>query len=145
MKHEGFTPGPWALSGDDPNSTDRAVYARMPKSGNPKYIARIYGEGILSRDVTARNANARLIAEAPALLAENERLEIELGKAIGYANANAVAAGIYATENERLRAALENAECDLDALKLLGHKLGSYETTRVKIRAALAAAKDGVK
>ncbi len=37
-----------------------------------------------------------------------------------------------------LAEALEKANCDLEALKLLGHKLASYETTRVCVRAALA-------
>ncbi len=39
-----------------------------------------------------------------------------------------------------LYAALEKAQCDLDALKLLGQALASYDTTRIAIRAALAAA-----
>jgi hypothetical protein len=63
------TPGPWFAN--DLNSKydpDRTVYARTPIHGNPRYIARVYGQGAMNPDPESL-ANARLIAAAPALRA----------------------------------------------------------------------------
>jgi len=64
MKH---TPGPWETDTSAVSSTDIPVCGRT-KSGNPRWVARVYGEGTLSRVTDERNANARLIAAAPELL-----------------------------------------------------------------------------
>jgi hypothetical protein len=44
--------------------------------------------------------------------------------------------------HDDLLAALQDTLCDLEALKLLGHKLGSYEHTQTKARAAIAKAEE---
>lgn len=69
------TPGPWFAN--DLNSKydpDRTVYARTPIRGNPRYIARVYGQGAMNPDPESL-ANARLIAAAPAMRAALERAE----------------------------------------------------------------------
>ncbi len=74
---ENHTPGEWLLEtfggcGDG----DISVYAKTPINGNPRWVARVYGGGILAPG--GRNpetlANARLIAAAPKLLAAAEAL-----------------------------------------------------------------------
>jgi hypothetical protein len=60
------THGPWLISKGH-GSSDSTVYART-SSGNPRYIARVFGEGFGSRMTKERDANAALIAAAPELL-----------------------------------------------------------------------------
>lgn len=72
-KNTQHTPGPWTV--DYPRSgQDVTVEGRSPIHKNPIYITRVYGPGILSTDTETRNANARLIAAAPDLLAALEAL-----------------------------------------------------------------------
>lgn len=62
------TPEPWYVSErGQTHDTDRTIYARTA-SGNPRWIARVYGEGIPTVATNERTANARLIAAAPELL-----------------------------------------------------------------------------
>lgn len=61
------TPGPWNVV-LPPTGEDVSIVGRTPAHRNPIFIGRVYGPGILSKDVTNRNANARLIAAAPELL-----------------------------------------------------------------------------
>lgn len=72
------TPGPWHT---DPHAmasssgVDVSVFALTPKHGNPQWIARVYGQGALAVGHNAeRNANAALIAAAPAMLGALESL-----------------------------------------------------------------------
>ena len=75
ITHEGFTPGPWSI--ELVNAAGSLVYARIgpARRGSIAYTG-VYG----SRKVNAKLsedevlANARLIADAPRLYAENQRL-----------------------------------------------------------------------
>lgn len=64
-----------------------------------------------------------------------------LDQAIGYANTNAVAAGIYATENAKLRIALINLT--LEAMHYMEHGYGKthLKDSIARANAALAAPK----
>ncbi len=68
MKHEGFTPGPWEVDGD---SVQGELHIRP--AGTGWLLAVVYLDGITAeyQNVTA---NAHLIADAPRLYAENQRL-----------------------------------------------------------------------
>ncbi len=68
-KHSGFTPGPWR--------TSHGVVLVGPGGGTT--IARAYDRG--DKKGEEHLANARLIAAAPDLLAENERLRELLERA----------------------------------------------------------------
>lgn len=72
MKHTGYTPGPWLAATKDNLDTDGAGVFAHNKAGLPYYIAlcRYMGSGDPSRAI----ANARLIADAPRLAEENEKL-----------------------------------------------------------------------
>lgn len=66
----GHTPGPWSVPEmDQKHDADRSILAYR-RSGNPQWIGRAYGGGILTRADDEMKANAALIAAAPALLAE---------------------------------------------------------------------------
>lgn len=74
-KHEGFTPGPWKVS---PVVCDgNFVYARIgPKGRGSIAYSGVYGpkkQNAMLSEAEAE-ANARLIADAPRLYAENQRL-----------------------------------------------------------------------
>lgn len=72
MKHEGFTPGPWeAATADNLDQDGVAVYYRN-KGGMRVTLASCRYLG--TADPAPALANAALIAAAPVLLAENERL-----------------------------------------------------------------------
>lgn len=63
-KYEGHTPGPWSIEANKKSFT-----VGTPKDKLGSYMfAEIVAKGIQTQ------ANARLIADAPALLADNERL-----------------------------------------------------------------------
>ena len=60
------TPGDWEtyIPGiEEMGSQDIPIIART-KSGNPRYIGRVYGEGTFSTDRAERNANAEFIVKA---------------------------------------------------------------------------------
>lgn len=80
MSDPKHTPGPWHIGQplDPTHSSDASIYAEIPSRNNPKWIARIYGEGSASKIVEERNANARLIASAPFLLLAVEEILAEL-------------------------------------------------------------------
>lgn len=64
VKH---TPGPWIVP-DEKLDRDVTIYTRIQESGNPLYIARVYGQGTFGPQRPETKANARLIAAAPELL-----------------------------------------------------------------------------
>lgn len=63
-----YTPGPWWIDSDKKNSSDASIGSTNRTSGHPIWIGRVYGEGVLSGDLSKRDANAALIAAAPDLL-----------------------------------------------------------------------------
>jgi hypothetical protein len=64
------TPGPWlAWDLNSKTDVDRTIEARIGPHNNPRYIARVYGQGVLSKPDPESLANARLIAAAPAMYA----------------------------------------------------------------------------
>lgn len=67
------TPGPWLYRRDSKASTDATIYA-LTSTGNPRYIARVYGEGVLSTRIEERDANLALIAAAPVMKAQQDEL-----------------------------------------------------------------------
>ena len=68
------TPGPWLIAGmSQSGCADVSIY-RKTANDRPQYIGRVYGEGIVYRYTDTRDANARLIAAAPDLLAAIEEL-----------------------------------------------------------------------
>lgn len=76
-KTVGHTPGPWRVrmaEADKIHSGDIAVYGHS-KTNMGRCVARVYGEGWLSSRMDERDANARLIAAAPELLAGAKELE----------------------------------------------------------------------
>ena len=63
------TPGPWtARTANLTGGEDITIEARTPIHNNPVFIARAYNSGILGTSDPEREANARLIAAAPAML-----------------------------------------------------------------------------
>ena len=71
MEHEGFTPGPWGV---DKPFGEPGVYVQGPTTA---LICKLYVPDAGTFNVDKRvtiEANARLIASAPSLLTENERL-----------------------------------------------------------------------
>ena len=58
------TPGPLVVKGiaDRRMSTDATLVAFTPKHNNPRYVARVYGEGVMSNLCAERDANAKLLA-----------------------------------------------------------------------------------
>jgi hypothetical protein len=67
-KHEGVTPAPWIADGDD----ERGWVVITPKHDDPyAFIERRNDDGEV---VSLSEADARLIADAPLLLAEVKRL-----------------------------------------------------------------------
>jgi hypothetical protein len=57
------TAGPWSVS-LPLTGQDVTIEARTPIHGNPVFIARVYGPGVLSKAVETRDANARLLSSA---------------------------------------------------------------------------------
>lgn len=71
MKHEGCTPGPWRIKEATTGKAYRASHRTFDVFG-ASYVATI---GPLGADsVAVAESNARLIADAPRLAEENERL-----------------------------------------------------------------------
>ena len=66
MSKPKWTEGPWTVP-IPRTGEDVTIVARTPIHKNPVYVARIYGPGILSKGTETRDANARLIAQAPRL------------------------------------------------------------------------------
>lgn len=62
------TPGPWTVP-TPASGEDVTVTSHTPIYRNPISVARVYGSGILSKAPAERDANSRLIAAAPDLLA----------------------------------------------------------------------------
>ena len=72
-KHEGVTPAPWIADGDD----ERGWVVITPKHDDPyAFIERRNDDGEV---VSLSEADARLIADAPLLLAEVKRLKEIIG------------------------------------------------------------------
>ena len=68
QRHEGFTPGVWEATG-------RSVYATWRDDSGERVREIVYdSHNTRSGEVSEQKANARLIADAPNLLAENQRL-----------------------------------------------------------------------
>jgi len=67
-----ITAGKWKIK-EGAGASDSVIFARTA-SGCPRYIARIYGEGILSRHKAERDSNATLISAAPDLLEAIQKL-----------------------------------------------------------------------
>jgi hypothetical protein len=95
MKHNttpppaAHTPGPWIADLqrdlDKTHGTDISIFAKTPIHGNPQWLARVYGPGALAIGMNGeRDANVRLIAAAPDLLAALQRTlrQIEILKDI---------------------------------------------------------------
>ena len=61
---EKATPGPLIVQGieDKRTSTDATLTAFTPKFGCPRYVARVYGQGVFSNMCDERDANAALLA-----------------------------------------------------------------------------------
>ena len=74
MKHEGFTPGPWRYT------TDGRVFGCCAHEWNKGL--NMMTEPFVAA-TTENQANAALIASAPDLLAENERLRALLTRLVG--------------------------------------------------------------
>ena len=58
------TPGPLLISDagvSQSHDADRTLFVRTPKHGNPLYIARVCGEGVLAAASDERRANAALL------------------------------------------------------------------------------------
>lgn len=72
-RYEGHTEGPWSEPEFDCNPGDQGWWIRNGRAGSDEYAVAVtfYGN---PRDV----ADARLIADAPLLLAEVRRLRVEL-------------------------------------------------------------------
>lgn len=82
-KYKGHSPGPWKRESDI--CGDGADYLIMSVP-NYQIVADLVGhDGGQYPSVDAATANARLIADAPELLKENERLHAQLDKARGVA------------------------------------------------------------
>jgi hypothetical protein len=96
------TPGPWTIKGPIRDGQDISIEARRA-SGNPQYIGRVYSAGILAKSDPEAEANARLIAAAPALLQVAEG-------ALGYLEALPVAARPDEAWFAPLRAAIRAAK-----------------------------------
>jgi hypothetical protein len=75
MKHEGFTPGPWRVGKSKAGKIPLATQPPAVMDSDGNYLAVLGGGSIHFRNA---EANAALIANAPALLAENERLRAAL-------------------------------------------------------------------
>lgn len=65
------TPGEWILPADavvQKHDADRSIYVPVGPHKNPKWVARAYGEGVLTRARPERLANAQFIALAHNLM-----------------------------------------------------------------------------
>ena len=137
MKHEGYTPGPWfacCVEVDEPDSQCHCGYI-FESAGGDKTIAQVlHNDPAMPRyekmggtvPVAEKNANAKLIADAPAIYEDNQRLREKghslvdildvVDKAIGGAFAFMAIHSMpytgpnYSKELEVLRAALASTE-----------------------------------
>ena len=111
MKHEGFTPGPWTAN----LASDHGDFTVWGPGPDDAFLANIGTEGqVIAFDMA--EANAALIADAPALLAENARLRAllagcadaltEAGKDFALASPLAARPNLYETHAQSARAAL---------------------------------------
>lgn len=73
-----ITEGAWRHSKLTSRSEDVSIYSILPKSHNPRYIARVYGEGYLSTLVEERDSNVKLLTASPLLLEALKLCECEL-------------------------------------------------------------------
>ena len=75
MKHKGYTPGPWRWRTDDENVI-------LESNASPAILGSILRVDT-SAGLIARQPDARLIADAPRLAEENEKLRALLTRAEG--------------------------------------------------------------
>ncbi len=57
----GHTKEPWKAEQSVEDGRDITIYALTPAHKNPRYIGRVYGPGVLSKENDERDANARHI------------------------------------------------------------------------------------
>lgn len=73
-----ITEGRWFHEKLGDRSMDVSIYSILPMSNNPKYIARVYGNGYMSSLVDERNSNVKLLTASPLLLDALKLCECEL-------------------------------------------------------------------
>jgi len=66
------SPGPWTLTSQVAGDEDISIYGVTPVHKNPRWIARVYGQGRLARKDPETAANAALLLAAPDMLAAIE-------------------------------------------------------------------------
>ena len=59
-------------------SSDISIYSVLPVNQNRKYIARVYGNGYVSKLVAERDANVKLLTASPMMLKALKLCECEL-------------------------------------------------------------------
>lgn len=98
------TPGPWFRTrAASKQSEDIGVFGKTLIHGNPRYICRVYGEGVLSPQTEEREANIALIVSAPDLRNMLEEARNELA----FIDDNHLTARNLAPLVERINATLE--------------------------------------